>query len=152
MYQEFATIADLLLQLQKPAIPHSESYYRVGEVTQKMTADILAVTGLQVAGFTVMLDLSGVRHTLKKHGLHAAASQLAQGQLPIVQADFQDLVDWVLQPDSIIVGKPRLGKHPMPCCELQSSQPTGLVSAVLEYRPGRRRLVLVTMYKKRPTT
>jgi hypothetical protein len=151
MNQEFTTIAALLVFLQHPQVG-IEAYCRLGVVSSVLAAAIKVATGLDAAGFTVVLDRSGIQHTFRKHGLRNAASELAQGQIPIEDADFEVLPEWLLAPDSLHLGQARPGKQPMPCIELRGARPDGLVSVILEYRPGRRRLVLTTMYKKRPTT
>lgn len=151
MNQEFSTVPELLVFLQQP-YAGIEAYYRFGTISAALAARLRAATGLEAEGFTVVLDRSGIQHTFRKRGLQNAASELAQGQIPIEETDFVALPEWLLEPDSIQVGQPRSGKQPLPCVELQSTRPDGRVSVILEYRPGRRRLVLTTMYKKRPTT
>lgn len=113
---------------------------------------MLAAAGIDTSGFTLVLDQSGILHTFRKHGLKNAASEVAQGQIPIEEADIEALAEWLLTPQAVCAGLPRPGRLPMSCVEFQFLHVTGKVSAVLEIRPGRRRLVLTTLYKKRPTT
>lgn len=150
MKQEFYSIADLLAYTSSLTGRAGEGFYRVGPVTPALAAQVQAATGLNVQGFTLVLDQSGVRHTFKQHGLSNAASEIAQGQVPVEDTDFEALASWLSTPHTICAGEVRPGKRPMPCVEFQFWYPTGKVSAVLEFRPGRRRLVLTTMYKKRP--
>lgn len=150
MKQEFHRVNDLLDYVHSPAGKAGEGLYRVGEISPDLAARILSATGLDVKGFELVLDQSGVRHTLKQHGSDNAASEIAQGQVPIADADFEALTSWLPTPHTVRAGDARPGKRPMPCVEFYFEHPTGKVCAVLEFRPGRRRLVLTTMYKKRP--
>ncbi|WP_375416138.1 hypothetical protein [uncultured Hymenobacter sp.] len=150
MKQEFYSIAELLAYTSSPTGKAGEGFCRVGPIPSGLAVQIQAATGLNVEGFELVLDQSGVRHTLEQHGLDNAASEIAQGQVPIEDADFGALASWLPTPDNVWAGEMRPGKLPMPCLEFQFRHPTGIVSAILEFRPGRRRLVLTTMYKKRP--
>lgn len=151
MPQEFYHITNLLAHLRLPAREITEAFYRADDVSAELAAEVLAATGLDVRGFSLVLDRSGIQHTFKKHGLANAASEIAQGQIPIEEFDFVTLAEWLATPERVCPGQPRPGQLPMPCVEFYFTHSTGLLCAVLEFRPGRQRLVLVTMYKKRPT-
>ena len=152
MHHEFYCIGDLLAYLRQATAEITEGYCRIGNVSSGLAEEILTATGLDVRGFALVLDRSGIQHTLKQHGTANAASEIAQGQVPIEEADFMALADWLPTPKIVRRGQARPGRFPMPCMELYAANPSGLVCAVMEYRPGRRRLALATMYKKRPTT
>ena len=147
--REFSTISDLLMHLNDPT-SKEEYYLKVGVLSYNLVAKISQETALEVVGFTLLLDRSGIQHTLKRHGVANATSELAQGQIPIENADFESLVTWLPSPDSVCAGQPRLGNK-QPCVEFHHAHFSGRMVAVLEYRPRHKKLALVTMYKKRPT-
>ena len=148
--EKFTTIADLLAICGARPVEKNEGFYEISKVSTELATQIRALTGLDVRGFDLVLNRSGVQHALEQHDLGKVASEIAQGQVPIEKEDFEILVGWLLAPDSVNTGRPRPGKTPLPCVEFRFSHTIGLVCAVLEYRPGRQRLVLVTLYKKRP--
>lgn len=151
MYQEFYRISDLLAHIQLPVHTITEGFCRLGSISTALAGEVRAATGLDVRGFEVVLDRSGVQHTFKQHGNANAASEIAQGQVPIGEADFLELSEWLLTPHAVQSGQVRPGRQPMPCVEFYATLLTGRICAVLEFRPGRKRLALITMYKKRPT-
>ena len=70
---------------------------------------ILEKTGLNVAGFTRVLDNYGVRHTIKQHG--NAAKESRRGQIAVTLGDFEKIVLITSQPDNIFAdGKNKIGR------------------------------------------
>lgn len=147
---QFTTLADLLANHHLPPRETKEGFCCIAAVSATLAEQVWAVARLRVVGFELVLDRSGIRHTLKQHGVENAASELAQGQVPISDTDFLALPNWLAAPELVQPGQPRPGQQPLPCVEFYAVLPTGRVCAVLEYRSGRQRLALVTMYKKRP--
>ena len=149
---QFTAIADLLANHYLPPHETKEGFCRIANVSVTLSEQVWAAARLQVVGFKLVLDRSGIRHTLKQHGVGNAASELAQGQVPITDTDFLALPNWLAAPELVQAGQPRPRQQPLPCVEFYAQGPTGRVCAVLEYRHGRKCLAVVTMYKKRPTT
>ncbi|MFC6223167.1 hypothetical protein ACFP2F_07930 [Hymenobacter artigasi] len=150
MHQRFRTLGELLANHLLPPDEIKEGFCCVGNVSAVLALQVQEAAGLNVEGFEVVLDRSGVRHTLRQHGVVNAASEIAQGQVPIGEADFLALSEWLLTPQAVHPGQLRPGRQPMPCIEFYANLATGQICAILEFRPGRKRLALVTMYKKRP--
>lgn len=70
---------------------------------------ILQKTGLNVTGFTRVLDNYGVRHTIKQHG--NAANEGRRGQIAVALEDFEKIVLITSQPDNIFTdGKNKIGR------------------------------------------
>ena len=148
MHHELYIVTDLLTHLLLPPAKITEGFFRVGSVSLELAKRVQVATGLQVRGFEVVLDRSGIQHSFKQHGVGNAASEIAQGQGPIEAADFLALPEWLPAPEAVRPGQLRPGRQPMPCVEFYATLPSGLTCAILEFRPGRKRLALVTMYKK----
>ncbi len=71
---------------------------------------ILQKTGLNVSGFTRVLDNYGVRHTIKQHG--NAENEGRRGQIAVTLEDFEKIVLITSQPDNIFAdGKNKIGRE-----------------------------------------
>ena len=96
-------------------------------------------TGLEVNGYTRVLDAAAIRHILAEHG-----EETRTGQLPITEEDFQNLADVTASPDKIeAAGKTGQGLDTI----RTQKRINGHVIVVEEVRTKRRRLVPKTMYK-----
>jgi hypothetical protein len=70
---------------------------------------ILQKTGLDVTGFTRVLDNYGVRHTLKQHGNAKQESQ--RGQIAVTPEDFEKILVITSEPDNVFAdGKNKIGR------------------------------------------
>ena len=70
---------------------------------------ILEKTGMDVAGFTRVLDNYGVRHTIKQHGDQVKESR--RGQVAVVLNDFGLIPLITAQPDNVFAdGKNKIGR------------------------------------------
>lgn len=70
---------------------------------------IFQKTGLDVTGFTRVLDNYGVRHTMKQHG--NAANEGRRGQIAVTVEDFEKIVLITSHPDNIFAdGKNKIGR------------------------------------------
>jgi hypothetical protein len=79
----------------------------LGKVTNASL--ILEKTGLNVTGFTRVLDNYGVRHTIKQHG--NAAKESGRGQIAVTLRDFEKIELITSQPDDIFAdGKNKIGR------------------------------------------
>ena len=80
---------------------------QLGKVTNALL--ILEKTGLNVAGFTRVLDNYGVRHTIKQHG--NAAKESRRGQIAVTLQDFEKIALITSQPDNIFAdGKNKIDR------------------------------------------
>lgn len=101
--------------------------------------------GLDLSGYTISLDNSGVQHTVKKHG--NPKSEAKRGQIGITASDFGLIEPIVNQPDAIIAdGKNASGRDVLLFTKLIDG--VGYLVA-MEVQPGRRVLMLNSMRKKR---
>ena len=70
---------------------------------------IFEKTGLDVSGFTRVVDNYGVRHTIKQHGDQAKESK--RGQLAVTLDDFGLIPLITSQPDNVFAdGKNKIGR------------------------------------------
>ena len=70
---------------------------------------ILEKTGLNVTGFTRVLDNYGVRHTLKQHG--NSVKEDRRGQIAVTAEDFAKISSITSTPDNIFAdGKNKIGR------------------------------------------
>jgi hypothetical protein len=84
----------------KASRTHTQSY-PLFEVTPEEVSEARRAH-LDIAGYTHVIDGSGIRHMLKSHG--NAASEKARGNLPITDADFNAIPDVLATPDKTIYG------------------------------------------------
>lgn len=146
--QEFFTLSELLLFTA--ANPHSntKAFCLLGSLSQPVAYAVAQLVHSDELIFELLIDSDAIRHTLAQHGEAKGHLEAKRGQLPIVEADILALADWLPAITSVSVGQAKPGKQPRVEVELTVS--TGTTVAILEWRPGRRQLALVTMYKKRP--
>lgn len=79
----------------------------IGEVEN--AALILEKTGLDVRGYTRIIDNYGVRHTMKQHGNEA--KEIKRGQIAVKLDDFSKIALITSDPDDIFAdGKNRIGR------------------------------------------
>lgn len=70
---------------------------------------ILAKTGLDVHGYTRVIDNYGVRHTMKQHG--DAAKEAKRGQIAVTLDDFSKVALITSEPDDVFGdGKNKIGR------------------------------------------
>lgn len=84
---------------------------RTVEVLGKVdnAAQILAKTGLDVTGYSRILDNYGVRHTMKQHG--DPGKEAKRGQIAVTLSDFSKIPLITSQPDNIFAdGKNKIGR------------------------------------------
>ena len=58
--------------------------------------------GLDIKGYTHMIDSSAVNHVLNNHGNEKA--EAARGQIGIKDSDFTDIINTLENPDKVIYG------------------------------------------------
>lgn len=70
---------------------------------------ILEKTGLDVRGYTRVIDNYGIRHTMKQHG--NVAKEVKRGQIAVTLDDFSRIGLITSQPDDIFAdGKNKIGR------------------------------------------
>jgi phage-Barnase-EndoU-ColicinE5/D-RelE like nuclease3 len=100
------TIVDFAQEAMR--IADRRTILALGKVTNASL--ILEKTGLNVAGFTRVLDNYGVRHTLKQHGNQTHEAK--RGQIAVTLEDFKKIVLITSRPDNIFAdGKNRIGRE-----------------------------------------
>lgn len=100
-------------------------------------------TGLDLTGYTRMIDGSGVRHALRAHGDPTA--EQSRGQEPITDDDLAWIPEVVTKPDRIQAGPNTRGGLKSVVYEKRVN---GQILYVEELREGKRRAVLKTMWKR----
>ncbi len=71
--------------------------------------DAAKTHGLDIRGYNHVIDGSAVRHTLNRHG--DAEIEASRGQLPISDADFDNILDVIRSPEQVILGTKTRGKR-----------------------------------------
>lgn len=137
-----------LLSTHSSSNRDSKAFYRLGALLPPIAQKIALVLGIAETKINLLVDSDGIRHTLAQHGLAKANAEIARGQIPIIDADLLDLDKWLHQPTAVYRGQVKPGKQPR--IELHWEAQAGITVAIMEWRPGRQQLALVTMYKKKP--
>lgn len=87
---------------------HAPQKAVLGQVSNWL-ANSASAAGLNIAGYSHVIDGSSVRHIIKNH--FGAGREKARGQLPMSDADLLRLAEVIQSPDSVVFGtKNRLGK------------------------------------------
>lgn len=118
----------------------------LGLMTRDQVAAVRSAVGLDVSGFDAAIDASGIGHALRRHGDDAA--QRLQGQRGVTPADFGLLLRLLLAPDSITdEGTNTTGRRVVRMTRRIDGEE---VVALFEILPGRKRLMLATMWIRVP--
>lgn len=121
---------------------NTRSVIQYGESVSPKTVEAFRKGGVDVSGYTHIIDNYAVRHTLKNHG--DASRELARGQLPVTADDLAKLPEIIRNPDSVdYAGKTDQGRHAV----IYRKQVNGHVLTVEEARTGRKQLAFVSMRK-----
>ncbi len=70
----------------------------LGKITAETAAKIQTETGLEVAGKSIALSSSDIKHIFKNHGIDGNES--ARGQVPITEANFENIIETLVAPDT----------------------------------------------------
>ena len=93
------------LALSNKTSKHAE--YTLGKLPPKQSRIIEAITGYKLVGSERIIDTSGIRHTLRKHGSERMESR--HGQIAVNIDDFSKISLILKEPDKILyTGKNRL--------------------------------------------
>ena len=103
--------------------------------------------GLDIAGYTHMLDSSAVNHVLNNHG--NAASEAARGQIGITDSDFTAIINALENPDRVIYGSQNNARKEQ--IAYVSKLNDGSLLVLQEQRVGKHKLALMSM-RKYPAT
>ncbi len=148
MHYEFTTLAELLYYTQKTAGNAIKGFCRFGLLTEATAQAVKAILNEGSQVYELLVESDSIRHTLAQHGIAKAKAEIARGQIPIIETDLLDLANWLHQPTAVRAGQAKPGKQPR--IEMQWETATGTTVVIIEWRPGRQQLALVTMYKKKP--
>ena len=103
--------------------------------------------GLDIVGYTHMLDSSAVNHVLNNHG--NAKSEAARGQIGVKDSDFTAIINALENPDKVIYGSQNnAGREQIAYI---SRLDDGSLLVLQEQRVGKRKLALMSM-RKYPAT
>ena len=103
--------------------------------------------GLDIVGYTHMLDSSAVNHVLNNHG--NAKSEAARGQIGVKDSDFTAIINALENPDKVICGSQNnAGREQIAYI---SRLDDGSLLVLQEQRVGKRKLALMSM-RKYPAT
>ena len=105
---------------------------------------ILQKTGLDVTGFTRVLDNYGVRHTIKQHG--NARQESKRGQIAVTLEDFGKILAITSQPDDVFADdKNKIGRDVIVYVKVID----GVGYRHVEEVRGKRRLVATDSLRKK---
>ncbi|WP_232245196.1 LPD38 domain-containing protein [Delftia acidovorans] len=125
---------------------HAPQKAVLGQVSDWLAREVVRV-GLDVAGFSHVLDGSAVRHMIKNH--FDGGGERARGQVPLTDQDLMRLPEIVSSPDRVVLGTTnRLGKQQIVYVKKMED---GSVLYLEEARTGRRELAAVSA-RKYPAT
>jgi thioredoxin-like negative regulator of GroEL len=71
----------------------------LGEISPALAARVLSETGVDVAGFQLIVDNYSIRHTVERHG--DPAQEARQGQVAVEKKDFSLLLTILEEADTI---------------------------------------------------
>lgn len=147
MHKEFFSIVNLLDYALFTPDQLGKGVYVAGKVDLALSQAIVNAIHVQTLGFRITIDHSSILHVLRQHGQET--TEQLRGQLPVGNADFLGLAQWLGAPDYV----EDAGQNPGETRYLRflRAHDEELTTAVMSVRTGRlkQQLSLKTMYKKR---
>nr|WP_255498496.1 PBECR2 nuclease fold domain-containing protein [Alloprevotella sp. Lung230] len=116
---------------------------KVVSVVSEQLRNDLSAQGLEIGeDYKHVVDVSGIRHTMKQHG---HIKEKKRGQVPIEAKDFALIENVVSSYDDVVVEQ----KKSTPIIKYKKRLDDGTIVYVEEVRMGRGELALKTMYKQK---
>ena len=142
MFQYFTgTLSELIAQAKQSAQGLIKKV--IAPISSRLKNDLNS-QGLQIDDdYNHVIDNNAIRHTLKKH---SGKNEEKRGQIPITDADFENIADVVEHYDGVEVVS---GNTSAQRIIYHKSYQDGTVIFVEEQRVGRKELAAVTMWKKK---
>jgi Barnase-EndoU-ColicinE5/D-RelE like nuclease len=116
----------------------------INKISDAQAEKVKTLIGVDITGYTRVLDNYSVLHTFKKHGNMAAEN--LRGQVQVTADDFEFITDITVPENIIMTSKNKLGKDTI----LYQATISNIYFYVEEIREKRKQLVLNTMYKRKP--
>ena len=110
-------------------------------MSEEEAARLLAQTGLDLRGYTHMIDKSAINHIFKNHGV---GREWRQQHIPVTEEDILRVPEIVANPDSS--KKLPQKSRDIECIE-HKKRDDGITFIVEEVRTGKKRLALKSIHK-----
>ncbi|ROW31545.1 hypothetical protein CGZ60_09835, partial [Neisseria animalis] len=111
-------------------------------------AELAKQHGLDIAGFTHMIDSSAINHVLKNHGNEK--TERNRGNVAVTADDFETVADVIANPDTMVFGgSTRLKRDAVFYVKKMDDGSTAVIE---EVRTGKRKMAVTSMRKYPPTT
>ena len=122
--------------------PNTKAKVDIGNVSHKL-ADEARKNGYNIEGYKHNVDVSGVRHIYKQHGI---GNEKNKNQIPLTDDDLKKIPEIIYHYDKVTFGaKDNKGTD---IIKYQKQMPDGEVFYLEEIRTGKKTLTTKTMYKK----
>lgn len=116
----------------------------IGKPSKKVVDAVKQLTGLDIDGYTHVIDIFAIRHTIFKHG--NAAKEAKRGQIAVTLDYIEKASKVVLSPDEIIDGGCNdIGRRVL----IYQKRINNNVFYLEEIRTKKKELAMQTMYIKR---
>jgi len=138
-----ASNRDKIKQIISAANKKAFDKVKISPVSDSEAVLIKNRCGIDVRGYSHVIDSSGVIHALKKHGNEK--EEKSRGLIAINENDFQKIPKIIKARNIAYVGKNRLGKD----CLLYVAKIGATMYYVTEIRTKNKELCLNTFYKKK---
>lgn len=139
------SIKDLVnFALADNANKHAE--YVFSKMPKHQASEIEKAINVNLTGCERLIDTSGIRHTIRKHG--DSKKEAKRGQIAVTIDDFELIKDVVRSPDSISYG----GKNSLKQDVFIYSKKIGslyIVAEAVRYNKRGNKLIFNSMYKKK---
>ncbi len=117
---------------------------KINNIEQSQAELLFLKTGLNFSGYIRVMDKSGIKHTLKKHGNEK--TEISRGQIFVTNKDFELIPQIVKSENIIYAGKAKNGAD----CILYEYIIKDTYFYVEEVRKGKKELCLKSLYKRKP--
>lgn len=136
-------VADFVRESLGPAADNEQRKLPLWAVDQEEAQRLFAATGLDLRGYTHVLENYALKHIVKEHG--NAATEASRGQTGITPDDLALIPEILRSPDSVRLSTTSTGIG-LPAI-IYEKKIGGKVTFVEEVRTGKRELVPKSMYK-----
>lgn len=115
----------------------------LGVIKETQASLIKAKAEIDVKGYKRIIDISAIKHTLKKHG--NPKTELHRGQIAVTEKDFEKIPLIVKSKNIIYSGKNKIGRD----CLLYEAKIGNIFFYIEEIRTGKKQLALNTLFKRK---
>ena len=123
---------------------NKNEWYDYLDIDEKTIEEFSSKTGIDLRGYKHLIDVSGIKHILRKHGNVTHEKKI--GQMPVSEGDLLKIREIIKNYDKMNASKKT--KTKLDSIEYKKRIGDSNYTMIEEIRKGRKKLALKTLFKK----